>query len=122
VGDVVELAAQLSRETTVMIKEIAQRLDLGSWKSVATRLHSLKRKNQSLGTISLLQFDPSHPAQPASAPANPATNIASASFRETNRFDRFIAGKKTASWPGCQGKSPESGCRRFGRCQGFNNR
>ena len=48
-----ELAARLRRETTLTIKEIAQRLHLGSWKSATTRLHSLKRKEEH-GTKALL--------------------------------------------------------------------
>ena len=41
-----ELAARLRRETTLTIKEIAQRLYLGSWKSATTRLQNLKRKDK----------------------------------------------------------------------------
>ncbi|MCP5519243.1 MAG: transposase [Verrucomicrobiales bacterium] len=49
-----ELAARLRRETTLTIKEMAQRLHLGSWKSATTRLHSLKQKREQQGTPSLL--------------------------------------------------------------------
>jgi hypothetical protein len=49
-----ELAARLRRETTWTIREIAQRLHLGSWKSATTRLHSLKPKQAPHGTPSLL--------------------------------------------------------------------
>ena len=41
-----ELAARLRRETRLTIKEIAQRLHLGSWKSATTRLQILKRKDK----------------------------------------------------------------------------
>jgi hypothetical protein len=36
-----ELAARLRRETTLTIREIAQGLHMGSWKSAITRLHRL---------------------------------------------------------------------------------
>ncbi|MCP5525764.1 MAG: hypothetical protein H7A47_03020 [Verrucomicrobiales bacterium] len=49
-----ELAARLRRETALTIKEIAQRLHLGSWKSATTRLHSLKQKREQQGVTSLL--------------------------------------------------------------------
>ena len=49
-----ELAARLRRETTLTIREIAQRLHLGSWKSATTRLHNLKRKEEQSGTMALL--------------------------------------------------------------------
>ena len=41
-----ELAAKLRRETTLTIREISVRLHLGSWKSAATRLQSLRRKEE----------------------------------------------------------------------------
>jgi REP element-mobilizing transposase RayT len=49
-----ELAARLRRETTLTIREIAQRLHLGSWKSATTRLQNLKRKEKQDGTRTLL--------------------------------------------------------------------
>jgi putative transposase len=49
-----ELAARLRRETTLTIKEIAQRLHLGSWRSAATRLQNLKRKNKQHRNLALL--------------------------------------------------------------------
>ncbi|MCP5519237.1 MAG: hypothetical protein H7A45_18485 [Verrucomicrobiales bacterium] len=49
-----ELAARLRRETTLTIKEIAQRLHRGSWKSATPRLHSLKQKRERQGVTSLL--------------------------------------------------------------------
>ncbi|MGH6630573.1 MAG: transposase [Burkholderiales bacterium] len=50
-----ELAARLRRETTLTIREIAQRLHLGSWKSAATRLQHLKQKKKlPRGVMSLL--------------------------------------------------------------------
>jgi hypothetical protein len=49
-----ELAGRLRRETTLTIREIAQGLHLGSWKSAMTRLHRLKRKREQHGTRSLL--------------------------------------------------------------------
>jgi len=49
-----ELAARLRRETTLTIREIAQRLHLGSWKSATTRLHSLKQKREQQGAPLLL--------------------------------------------------------------------
>ena len=49
-----ELAARLRRGTTLTIREIAQRLHLGSWKSATTRLHNLKRKEEQSGTMALL--------------------------------------------------------------------
>jgi len=48
------LAARLRRESTLTIKEIAQRLHLGSWKRATTRLHHLKRKGKQHGTKALL--------------------------------------------------------------------
>ncbi|MCB1129434.1 MAG: hypothetical protein KDM81_23230, partial [Verrucomicrobiae bacterium] len=41
-----ELAARLRRETTLTIKELAQRLHPASWKSATTQLHSLNLKQQ----------------------------------------------------------------------------
>jgi len=49
-----ELAARLRRETTLTMGEIARRLDLGSWRSASTRLHSLKRKRELQSEQSLL--------------------------------------------------------------------
>ena len=49
-----ELAGRLRRETTLTIREIAQGLHLGSWKSAITRLHRLKQKREQYGTRSLL--------------------------------------------------------------------
>ena len=49
-----ELAGRLRRETTLTIREIAQGLHLGSWKSAMNRLHRLKRKREQHGTRSLL--------------------------------------------------------------------
>ena len=49
-----ELAARLRRETTLTIKEIAQRLHLGSWRSATARLQNLKRKENQRGTMALL--------------------------------------------------------------------
>ena len=49
-----ELAARLRRETTLTIREIAQRLHLGSWKSATARLQNLKRKEKQRGTMALL--------------------------------------------------------------------
>ena len=48
------LAARLRRETTLTIRDIAQRLHLGSWKSATTRLHNLKRKEKERATKALL--------------------------------------------------------------------
>ena len=41
-----ELAARLRRETTLTMREIAQRLYLVSWKSATTRLQSLKQNRE----------------------------------------------------------------------------
>ena len=43
-----ELAARLRRAVTLTIRELAQRLHLGSWKSAATRLRNLKRKENTV--------------------------------------------------------------------------
>jgi hypothetical protein len=39
----VGLAARLRRETPLTIRELAERLHLGSWKHATTRLQDLKR-------------------------------------------------------------------------------
>ena len=43
-----QVAARLRRATTLTIRELAQRLHLGSWKSAATRLRNLKRKENTV--------------------------------------------------------------------------
>jgi len=48
------LAARLRQETTLTIEAIAQRLHLGSWKSAATWLQNLKRKEKERATKALL--------------------------------------------------------------------
>jgi putative transposase len=50
----VALAARLRRETTLTIKAITGRLQMGSWKSASTRLHQLKRKTRHDETMPLL--------------------------------------------------------------------
>ncbi len=50
----VAMAARLRRETTLTIREIAERLHMGSWKSATTRLQNLKRKKERHGAVALL--------------------------------------------------------------------
>jgi len=53
-------AARLRRETTLTMREIARRLYPGSWKSAATRLHSLRQKRGQQSAQSLLYSAPFH--------------------------------------------------------------